>query len=458
MRQRRKLLSALAVLGLGGVIATGPTGSVGASSHREAPLISQDPVADLTDVYAFNSPDDPNSVTFIMDVVPFENPAGGPNFYKFGDDVAYQFNIDSNGDSIADFEYQFRFNSKIDDYGSYLYNNGPVTSQDDENLNVEQRYTVTETQRYGWHTKSRALGKNLPVPPANVGPRSTPNYEANLGSKGVVKVSDGIKTFAGPRDDPFFADLGAIFDLGGLRPLNGAHAIPLPTEKGRDDLAGYNVHSIAIQIPKSRLVRDGDPVLGVWATTQRQSVTVRNNKGQKWDKGPWVQVSRLGNPLVNEVVVPLGKKDAFNGSHPYWDLQFAGPVLKPELGALIPILYPGVTVPTNVDAGLGLGGREDLATIFLTGIPGVNKPKTVRPAEMLRLNTSSAKSAFPDGRWLADDVVDTSLRAVAGATAFTPEFDKSPNNILGDGVDANDKAFTGSFPYLAAPADGYSKQ
>lgn len=457
MNKKRKLLSALAVVGLGGVTLSSPVSSVGASSHREAPLISQDPAADLTDVYAFNSPDDPNSVTFIMNAIPFENPAGGPNFYKFGDDVAYQFNIDANGDSIADYEYQFRFNTTVAHPDSFLYNNGQVTSQNDENLNVRQTYTVTETTRNGWRSKTRTIGRNLPVPPANVGTRSTPDYEQNLGSAGVKQLADGIKTFAGPRDDPFFADLGSIFDLGGLRPLNAAHLIPLPTAAGRDDLKGFNVHSIALQIPKSRLVRNGDPVLGIWATTQRQRATVRTDRGQSFARGPWVQVSRLGNPLVNELVVPIGKKDAFNASNPYCDLQFAGSVLKPELGMLIPVLYPGVTVPTNVDAGLKLGGREDLATIFLTGIPGVNKPQNVRPSEMLRLNTTSAKSAFPDGRWLADDVVDTELRAIAGATAFTPEFNKAPNNILGDGVDANDKAFTNSFPYLAAPADGYTK-
>jgi hypothetical protein len=155
--------------------------------------------------------------------------------------------------------------------------------------------------------------------------------------------------------------------------------------------------------------------------------------------------------------VPIGAKDRFNGSSPTQDKQFLPGVLKPELGALIPVLYPGVKTPTNVDAGLGTGGREDLATIFLTGIPGVNKPKSVKPAEMLRLNTSSAVSAFPNGRALSDDVVDTEIRAVAGATPFTPEFNTAPNNLLGDGVDANDKPFLGTFPYVASPWSGYGE-
>jgi hypothetical protein len=166
-----------------------------------------------------------------------------------------------------------------------------------------------------------------------------------------------------------------------------------------------------------------------------------------------VQVSRLGQPLVNEVVIPVGKKDRFNASDPADDAQFLDHVLHPELAALIPALYPGVNVPTDVDAGLGLGGREDLAAIFLTGIPGVNQPAHVKPAEMLRLNTSVA-SGFPNGRTLTDDVTDAELRALAGATPFTPEFNVSPNKDLGDGVDANDQAFLATFPYLAAPRAG----
>jgi hypothetical protein len=170
--------------------------------------------------------------------------------------------------------------------------------------------------------------------------------------------------------------------------------------------------------------------------------------------GRWVQVSRLGQPLVNEVVIPVGQKDKFNGSQPVNDGQFAASVLKPELAGLIPVLYPGVNVPTSVDAGLGLGGREDIATIFLTGIPGVNQPEGVVPSEMLRLNTSTA-SGFPNGRLLSDDVTDTEIRALAGATAFSPAFNISPNKDLGDGVNANDLPFTSSFPYLAAPVSGY---
>jgi hypothetical protein len=286
-----------------------------------------------------------------------------------------------------------------------------------------------------------------------VGERSTPDYETNLGAAAVRNVARGVTTFAGPRDDAFFVDLGSIFDLGGLRPFNTAHLIPLPAEDGEDYVAGLNVHALALRIPTERLT-DGDPVIGVWATTYRRSTRITRGDGSITSRGDWVQVSRLGQPLVNEVIVPVGAKDRFNASRPTDDTQFLDHVINPELANLIPVLYPGVTVPTSVDAGLGTGGREDIATIFLTGIPGLNQPHHVTPSEMLRLNTSIPQSGFPNGRTLTDDVVDIEIRALAGATAFTPDFNVAPNNLLGDGVDANDVPLPAMFPYLAAPAAG----
>jgi hypothetical protein len=443
-------------VGLSGLLVAGMLTGADASSHREAPLIAEDPVADLTDVYAFVSPDKSNTVTLVANVNPFELPAGGPNFHKFGDDVLYQLNVDNDGDSVADFQYQFKFRTTTSNPNTFLYNTNRVTSLNDADLNVKQVYDLVEVNvDTGAHT---TLGTGLPVAPANVGPRSTPDYEHNLGRKAVVDVAGGIKAFAGPRDDPFFVDLGSIFDLLGLRPFNQAHAIKLPTATGKDYVKGFNVHSYALQIPTSRLVK-GDPVIGVWATTYRRAVRTLGGPGTLTHTGGWVQVARLGQPLVNEAVIPLGLKNAFNGIPPSVDRtvpQAVQAVLKPELGTLIPALYPGVKVPTNVDLGLGLGGREDLATIFLTGIPGLNKPKTVVPAEMLRLNTSIKMSSFPNGRALADDVTDVELRAVAGATAFTPAFNKAPNNQLGDGVNRNDQPFGSRFPYLAPPRSGYA--
>jgi hypothetical protein len=426
-----------------------------ASSHREAPRISQDPVADNTDVYAYVAPDAPNDVTLVGDWIPLEAPYGGPNFYRFGQDVLYQFNVDNDGDGHSEISYQFRFQDHYRNLNTFLYNTGPVKSLNDPNLNFFQTYSVTEYRNGRFTT----LATNVPVAPANIGPRSTPNYSA-LAQQAVRTLPGGIKVFAGPRDDPFFVDLGAAFDLGGLRPLNPAHVIPLPKAAGVDNLAEFNVHSIVIQIPKSRLVVH-DPTIGIWSTTYRQSTRVLGNGGKTW--GHWVQVSRLGMPLVNEVVIPVGKKDSFNASPPSQDARFGPYVLNPEFAALIPKLYPGVTVPP--------APRKDLATIFLTGVPGLNEPKNVVGAEMIRLNTAipptpyakqnrlgllaGQKDGFPNGRRLGDDVLDIELRALAGGTPFTPAFNKFPNNALTDGVDHNDKPFLTQFPYVATPVSGY---
>lgn len=456
MTRNRKLFTrGLPALGLTGVMVASMVSGASASSHREAPLISSDPQADLTDLYAFMSPDAKDTLSLVMNVNPMEQAAGGPNFYKFADDVLYQFNIDNNGDALPDWEYQFRFTTTTQNPKTFLYNTGQVTSLTDPDLNVRQTYTVTQVNvKTG---TSKVVGSNLPVPPVNVGNRSTPNYEANLAKpaiktisvKGEGSSSATAKVFAGPRDDPFFADLGQIFDLGGLGPFLPAHLIPSKAQKGEDYLAELNVHTIVLQLPKASVVRT-DPVVGVWATTYRMKSRVLDGKGGLSGSGGWVQVSRLGQPLVNEVVIPMGMKDKFNNSQPKDDLQFAGNVLNPELGNLIEVLYPGVKVPHDVDLGLGLGGREDIATIFLTGIPGVNKPASVKPSEELRINTGIA-SGFPNGRTLTDDIVDTELRALAGATPFTPEFNKSPNKDLGDGVNASDHPVSNNFPYLASP-------
>ena len=445
VNRKKKLLRGIPAIGLAAAMAMTLAPRANASSHREAPSITEDPVADLTDVYAFVSPDNAASTTLVMNVNPFELPAGGPNFHKFGDDVLYEFNIDNNGDAVADVKYQFRFKTTYTNPNTFLYNTNQVTSLTDPDLNVRQTYTVTEVKG----GQSKSIGNDVMVAPANVGPRSMPNYRALAEAAVTPLETSTMRVFAGPRDDPFFADLGAIFDLGGLRPFNAAHLIPLKTTSGRDYLAGFNVHSIVLQVPSARITNT-DPVIGVWATTSRRV------PGASGAADTWKQVARLGQPLVNEVIVPVGAKDLFNSSSPDKDLQFAKGVLEPELGKLIPVLYPGVKVPTAVSTGLGLGGREDLATIFLTGIPGVNQPKNVKPSEQLRLNTSVAKSGFPNGRMLSDDVVDTALQVVAGATDFSKEYKVFPNNKLGDGVDFNDREFLSRFPYVGSPNDGYS--
>jgi hypothetical protein len=458
---RRLLPRALPVLAVGLAIAVTGVIGVGASSHREAPLISEDPVADSTDAYAFVSPDRPDTVTLVGDWIPFEQPAGGPNFNKFGDDVLYSFQVDNNGDAVADVGYEFRFKTSVGNRDTFLYNTGPIQSIDDKNLNIKQSYTVTEV-RSG---KRTVLGSDLPVAPANIGPRSTPDY-GSLASAAVKDLPNGIKVFAGPRDDPFFVDLGSVFDLLGLRPLNQAHLIKQPTAPGVDNVAGYNVHAIALQVPTKLLTSGDDPVIGVWDTTYRRKQRVFADKGAKLNSsGSWVQISRLGMPLVNEVIVPLGKKDRFNASKPVSDAQFGALVLDPEPARLIPQLYPGVDVPKPP--------RNDLQAIFLTGIKDLNMPKNVKGSEMLRLNTSipptplaqqdrlgllaNQKDGFPNGRRLVDDVTDIELRALAGGTPFTPDFNKAPNNALTDGVDANEWAFLPTFPYLALPHQGYAQ-
>jgi hypothetical protein len=444
-----------------------------ASSHREAPLISADPLADNTDVYAFVSPDAPDTVTLIANWIPLEAPAGGPNFYKFGDDVRYQINIDNDGDAKDDIVYEFRFRTHVQNPGTFLYNTGPISSLDDPDFNIRQTYTVTRIDRHG----RTVLGTDLATPPVNVGLRSTPHYEI-LADAAIHTLSDGSKVFAGQRDDPFFVDLGSVFDLLGLRPFNPAHAIPLPAAPGVDGLKGLNTHTVALQVPKSLLTHNGsagtdpanpDSIIGVYSTTLRRRLRAdddhasddRHDGDRDDDRDDWVQVSRLGMPLVNEVIIPLGKKDRFNASDPSHDQQFASFVLDPEPARLIHVLYPTISVPP--------APRNDLVAIFLTGIPGLNQPPHVVPSEMIRLNMAIPPSAtpdrlgllagqadgFPNGRRLGDDVVDIELRALAGGTPFTPTFNHAPNNALSDGVDHNDKSFLASFPYVAHPFAGY---
>jgi len=446
----------VALLGVG--LTAASVMPTGASSHREAPLISEDPVADNTDVYAFVSPDAPGTTTLVANWIPFEEPAGGPNFFKFGDDVLYQIHVDNNADAVPDITYEWRFTTQVQNSNTFLYNTGPVTSLNDPDLNVRQTYTLTVVKN-GQRT---VLGSGLPTPPVNIGPRSTPNY-ASLAAQAVQTLPGGAKTFAGQRDDPFFVDLGSVFDLLGLRPFNGAHVIPLAAANGVDGLGGYNVHTVALQVPTNQLT-NGSPIIGVYSQTKRLQERVLQPRGPgsgTRQQGRWVNVSRLGMPLVNEVVIPLAKKNLFNESDPVNDAQFLPYVQNPEPAGLIPVLYPGVNVPAPP--------RNDLVSVFLTGVPGLNQPNPVRPSEMIRLNTSILPTApvgqgnrlgvlandfagFPNGRRLEDDVTDIELRALAGVLNG---FNVSPNNLLGDGVDKNDVPFLPSFPYLGTPHQGY---
>ncbi len=439
-----------------------------ASSHREAPLIAGDPKADATDLYAFVSPDAPNTVTLIANYSPFEEPAGGPNFDSFDDNVLYEINIDNNGDAKPDITYQFKFKTSTVNPNTFLYNTGPIGSLTDPNWNVRQTYTLTKVQ----NGSSTVLGTDLPSPPVNIGPKSTPNY-ATLQSQAVHMLPGGAKVFAGQSDDPFFVDLGSLFDLLSIRKLPGNAG------GGVNTTQGFNVHTLALQVPISDVTMghnqpasstDPRAVIGVWTTASRKATTVLSSTGKNSMQGDWVQISRLGSPLVNEVVVPLAAKDIFNGSKPENDAQFANGVANPEVATLLKSIY-NIAVPPQGNFGSSTQ-RDDLESIFLTGIPGLTKLSQNVPAEELRLNVAIPSTVspnrmgvlggdtqgYPNGRRLTDDVVDISLQAVAGEAypLFHPGFTVDPTGAkLGDGVDANDLPFRTSFPYVALPHAGY---
>jgi hypothetical protein len=462
------------------------------SSHREAPAIAKDPVADSTDLYAFVSPDAPNTVTLIANYIPLEGPDGGPNFFEFGDDVLYAIYIDNDGDAKPDVTYQFRFRTQIKNPNTFLYNTGPISAIDSPSWNRPQFYSVA---RIAGDDRT-VLGEDLACPPCNVGPRSTPNYAA-LATTGIHNLANGHgKVFAGQRQEGFYVDLGSIFDLGTLRPFEGAHLIPLPgSMPGVNGTKNLNVHTLALQVPISDLTRGGsspkDPssptaVIGVWTAAYRRQARIRNDgeeggDGGDVESGPWIQVSRLGNPLFNEVIVPMSKKDLWNSLSPKSDSQFLKYVQHPELAGLLPVLYPGVFPHL---AGL-TAERADLVAILLTGIPsgivpGFQNFTGPSVADMLRLNVAIGPSSkpkimglvggdaagYPNGRRVFDDVVTIELRAVAGATyplvhpAYTPDgaagaiYDiENPE----DPVTPNKPpvSYLTTFPYLNTPFSGF---
>jgi Domain of unknown function (DUF4331) len=447
------------------------------SSHREAPEISKDPVADSTDVYAFVSPDQPDTVTLIANYIPLQLPSGGPNFYEFGDDVLYEIHIDNNGDGRAEISYQFQFTTTVRDPDTFLYNTGPINSLGSANWNRVQTYSVAVVSGGSY----AVLGSGLPCPPCNIGPLSTPDY-ADLAAAAVNGLGGGVSVFAGQRAEAFYVDLGAIFDLGDLRPFENLHAFGnLPKASGVNATNNLNVNSIAIQVPISTVTISGHPIIGVWTTASRQKARVYDSDaGEYVNSGPWRQVSRLGNPLVNEVLIPLGKKDLWNTLPPADDKHFAGYVTNPGLAGLLPVLYPNVFphLATLVASGKP---RADLEAILLTGIPsGIVKGFTNFTgsvlADMLRLNTSippatSPKilgliggdpAGFPNGRRVVDDVVAIELRAIAGVTyplvapSYKPD---AAAGLLTDGLTpAHVHASPLSqFPYLGVPYSGYDE-
>ncbi len=451
------------------------------SSHREAPEISKDPVADNTDVYAFVSPDNPNMVTLIANYIPLEGPAGGPNFYEFGDDVLYQIHIDNNGDGVADITYQFLFQTTLENPNTFLYNTGPISSLDDPNWNKRQLYSVTRVK----NGQTTVLAEMLASPPCNIGPFSTPDYSA-LAQDAVHVLPSGETVFAGQRAEGFYVDLGSVFDLVDLRPFQNLHVNPLAATPGVNGTNKLNVHSIAIQLPKSMLTCDGstptnvnDPrsTIGVYASASRQTarVLVPSGQGQVVESGPFVQVSRLGSPLFNEVMIPLGRKDFWNTQSPNNDKQFLNFVQHQEVPGRLVEYYPGVF--PNLAAYSK--PRADMVAIFLTGIPagiisGFQNFTGETLADLLRLNMAVPPATapnilgilggdlagFPNGRRVLDDVFTIELRALAGVTiplvdpSFTPD---AASSAVTDGLDPGSisSPFLTSFPYLGIPYSGF---
>ncbi len=467
-----------------------PTAALG-SSHREAPLLLSDPAVDNTDVYAFSSPENEDNVTLIANWIPLQEPNGGPNFYPWADDAEYLINIDNDGDAVADLIYRWRFTTEdLRGTDTFLYNNGPVTSLDDENLLFRQYYTL-DVSTNGGESYGDPIAEGLSAP-SYVGPASmgtSQDYVDNLRDPAIADVHGGGRTLATQTEDPFFLDL-RVFDL-----LYGGDL----SERGQDTLAGYNVNSIVLEVPKDEVAIDYDaeknPVIGVWSTTTRPELRNANGTAAEGSES-FTQVSRLGNPLVNEVVVPTGLKDAFNSIPPSEDANVPAVVervLNPEVPALIEAIY-GVPAPE--------GPRFDIFEVFLTGIvtndvvdvdgdPTTPNPIDVnlnsqalnadaaefRPSEMLRLNMSITGptgldmkpleqasrlgviggdiQGFPNGRRLGDDVVDIELLALEGIydVGNVPADRLAAFDALkeGDKVDSNDNAFSGVFPYLAGP-------
>ena len=467
--RRSSLLGAAAVAALaaGSLAVT----SGGGSSHREAPSILGDPTADNTDVYAFTAADAPDSLTVVANWIPMEEPAGGPYFGKLDPKARYYVKIDNTGDGYEDVAYRWKFRQFFRNPNSFLDAAPTVDSVDDPDINFVQRYDLyKETYRNRRLVKTQRILKNAPVAPANTGPKTVPNY-SKVEAGAIKGLAGGGLSFVGPVDDPFFLDLNTVFD--GLNiDKPGRPNIGLGNQGGgKDDVSGYNTHGFVLQVPESQVTADGrsvadakarNAVVGVWATTERKRISVRTSRHKRRHRSQrWVQVSRLGNPLINEVVIPIGDKDKFNRTSPADDAKnFGRYALNPELARLLNALF---------DLGVKETGRTDIVQALLTGVPGLTqigaKPAA---ADTLKINMGVPPAAnpnrfgvlagdvagFPNGRRLIDDVTDIELRVIAGA--LLPADQGGKQIPLGDGVDQNDKPFRSTFPYVAQATDGFT--
>jgi hypothetical protein len=454
-----------------------PTGLL-ASSHREAPITALDRVADVTDWYAFVSYDNPNKVTFILNVDPLLEPANGPNYFPFDPSVLYQMNVDNNQDGIPDIQFQFRFTTTIRQPSLFtgfvggLPNNPPITAlsgSGSEGLSLSQTYTISMVKN--GVTTLLNPGQTLYAVPSNVGPQTMPSY-TTLFNQGIYQLGDGIKVWAGTADDPFFIDLGAAFDSLNFRSGVGPVLPPAIDADNThnyapDAVGGYNVNSIVIEVPITMLTVDGklhasgdkQAVIGTFGSTYRHEYTVRDSPSPEQSFGAFQQINREGNPLINEVIIGTGSKDKFSMDVPANDSQFANFVLEPTLAAVFASL--GVPVPPTP--------RNDLLILAQYEppiCPGCTSSDAGPVADLLRLNTGIAPTAvgkqlrlgfiagdsagFPNGRRPIDDVFDISARAVAGILVNATTY----GTPLGDGVNTKTEGFNNSFPYVMPANSG----
>ncbi len=481
MKRLRRGLMASAVVALAGITLHG-------SSHREAPGITRSPKVDGTDFYMFRSYEAGRSdyVTLLANYVPLQDVYGGPNFFTMDPEALYEIHIDNDGDAREDLTFQFRFKNTYQNLtvpagdknvAVPLINIGGIGPgrNDIQNLNVLETYSVSVVRGDHWRghrlpiTKASGGGATFKKPVDRIGDKSLSDY-AQYANNHIYDVTipgcGAGRLFVGQRREGFVVNLAEAFDLINLNPLG-------PVDAEANVLADKNITTLALEVPTSCLVSGSDPVIGGWTTA---SLRDRNwwNRDWDWDKNKFEQVSRLGSPLVNELVIGIKDKDTFNGSEPKNDAQFATYVTNPTLSVLIQVLF-GVPAPPTP--------RNDLVQVFLTGVPMLNQPQKVNPAEMLRLNTSIAPvpadsqnplgviggdvAGFPNGRRPGDDVVDVALRAVEGIllpshpTAIEGLTDGAFVNATiayaPDGSISGDSAFRlfrDTFPYLQTPLSG----
>jgi hypothetical protein len=495
---RKSILCVLLAAGL----ATPPQGF--AASHREAPITALDHKADITDFFAFVSYDDPSKVTFLLNVDPLLEPGNGPNYFPFDDTIQYAIRIDNNNDAQEDVTFLFQFQTEVRApnvftgfVGAGSGINAPANSpapvppgtpivppaitaldgSGSEGFSLRQRFTVTMVKNGVSTPLTNQAGAPLFAVPSNVGPRTMPNYPA-LAAQGVYSLGNGMRVFAGTVDDPFYIDLGAAFDSlnfrmgagGGV--LSPAQDADDHTNTAPDFVSGYNVNTIAIEVPITMLTSTGTQVastnpaatIGAWGTTARPRTLVRRAPLPAASSGSFAQIQRMGNPLINELIIGTGYKDYWSMTQPKDDSQFAAFDLDPLLARVLNAVY-GINIPTPP--------RTDLLPL-VTYAPPIAAPGTPAGpiADLLRLNTgvpptpaanrrrlgliAGDAAGFPNGRRVSDDVTDIAARAVAGV--FNPAFNVAPNNRIGDGVNTNDLPYQETFPYVAFAQSGRDRR